>query len=731
MNRPLQGELFGTGAASGAPQSVAGEDELNPAQWEAVRAIDGPVLVIAGAGSGKTRTLVYRVAHLIRSGVAPERILLLTFTRKSAQEMLERAATILDDSCTYVVGGTFHAVGASILRLHGHHLGYTPRFTILDRGDSEGIVNLIKSSLDLQGVGKRFPSKRVLVNIISQMVNRNQSLSEVIESRYWHLAEFEPQIAEINEQYHRFKREHNLMDYDDLLVNMVHILDHPEAGPLIRSRFSHIMVDEYQDTNPVQAAIIKGLAREHHNVMVVGDDAQSIYSFRGADFKNIMEFPNQFPGARLIKLEENYRSTQPILDFSNAIIEQARERFTKNLYTSLGGTVKPRLYAARHDGAQAAYVAGRIREYLNGGGDPREVAVLFRSGFHSYKLELECGRLGIDYEKRGGLKLTESAHIKDVLCFLRVLHNPDDRLAWNRVLLMLEKVGPKTAAKVMRVVLAADDPIAALAMYKAAPSWKKGCTELALALSDMRGLERPLDVFDRLMSFYQDIFERIYHDDYPTRGRDLEQLRTIIGGYRDLESFLNDAALDPPEANAPDLVDLPGAGRVVLSTIHSAKGLEWDLVFIIHLVEGKFPSAMAKTSEEIEEERRLLYVAATRARKELYLVYPREVANPGRFEEPAIISRFLADLPPGLVETANRRLAGEGGVEAAPHAAPPASPVASTARSGEIATGSRVRHPFFGAGTVGARLGPRTVRIAFDRHGEKTINLDYVSLTVL
>ena len=721
----MQMPLFPEAAPKKPPaRRRLGRGALNAPQWEAVTCTNGPVLVIAGAGSGKTRTLVYRVAHLIETGISPERILLLTFTRRSAQEMLARAAAILDDSCTHVTGGTFHAVAAAILRRHGHHLGYSPQFTILDRGDAEGIINLIKSSLDLGGAGKRFPSKRVVVNILSQVVNKNLTLGEVINDRYWHLAEFEDDLRTIAEHYRAFKVEHNLMDYDDLLVNLLRLLELPEAAPAIRGRFSHIMVDEYQDTNKVQAAIIRRLAVEHDNVMVVGDDAQSIYSFRGADFKNIMAFPNDFPGARIIKLEENYRSTQPILDLTNAIIDKAVEKYAKKLHTSIAGKEKPRIYSARNDAEQAAFVAGKIAAFVNSGGNPSEAAVLFRSGFHSYKLELELSRRGIPFEKRGGLKLTESAHIKDVLAFLRVVHNPVDSLAWNRMLLLLERVGPKTAAGITRAVLAEPDPIAALAKYKAGKAWEKGLRDLAATLADMRALASPARQFERVMAYYQDIFERVYHDDYPSRGRDLEHVRELVGGYDDLEAFLNDTALDPPEAEAG-----PAAlneGRVVLSTVHSAKGLEWDLVFIIHLVEGKFPSAMAQSREEIEEERRLLYVAATRARKDLYLVYPREVASPGRLGEPSIISRFLEELPPGLAASANKAPASMGRGPGAASATVTVS--ASRLADGEAAIGTRVRHPFFGDGTIGKKTGPRTVQVFFDRHGMKTINLDYVKM---
>ncbi len=732
----MQQSLFGENKRN-PPETLARKinfSGLNQPQMEAVSTTDGPILVIAGAGSGKTRTLVYRVAYLIEQGVQPERILLLTFTRKASQEMLRRASLLLDESCNRVTGGTFHAMASLLLRRYGHHLGYTSQFTILDRSDSEGIVNLLKSSLELSdsvqspldgGSDRKFPSKKVIINILSQMVNKRQALADVVSQRYGHLADFIDELEQVGHHYTKFKLEHNLMDYDDLLVNLQRVLVIPEVGQEIAARYSYLMVDEYQDTNPVQAEIIRLIAAPHRNIMVVGDDSQSIYSFRGADFRNIMEFPKIYPEAKLIRLEENYRSTQPILTMTNAIIEQAVEKYTKKLFTSVEGGQKPLVYSARNDSDQAVYVASTIDSLIHGGTGSDQIAVLFRSGFHSYKLELELANRQLPFEKRGGLKLTESAHIKDVLSLLRVIYNPQDNLAWNRILLFIDKVGPKTAQAILSQIKASDDPLALLARYPAGKTWKEGLLALAKTLQIIRDQTSPLAQFEAAMAYYQEIFERIYHDDYPTRAKDLEQLQEIVAGYSSLDDFIHDTALDPPEVGVGQ-GDGGQAGRLVLSTVHSAKGLEWEHVFVINLAEGKFPSAMAQTPEEIEEERRLLYVAATRAKKHLYLVYPREVAQPGRLGEPAMISRFLEEIPAGLTMAANKK--------SAPLASS-FSPKTVERRKELFAhddlSGRQVRHPFFGEGRVLKMTGARTVQIFFPRHGQKTINLDYVKMEIL
>jgi len=713
--------------------SVISPDDLNPAQYAAVTHGEGPVLVIAGAGSGKTRTLVYRMTYLLEQGVPPESILLLTFTRRAAQEMLWRAGTLSSQSCNKVLGGTFHATSNMLLRQHGHHLGFGSGFTIIDRGDAEGIINLIKSSLGLSGAGKRFPSKRVVINLLSGAINKARPIEDLVFESHIHLSEFIDDFHEIRKHYAQFKTEHGLMDYDDLLVNWQRLLAESEqARRDVCSRFQYILVDEYQDTNLIQAEIVRLLANDHDNVMVVGDDAQSIYSFRGADFYNIMRFPDQFPDTRIIKLEQNYRSTQPILSLTNAIIARAEKKFTKNLFTELEGGVNPVVYQARNEAAEARFIVEEIQKLKKQGIDPSQIAVLFRSGFHSYKLEMELTSRVIDFEKRGGLKLTESAHIKDVLSFFRILINPWDNLSWNRILLHLDKVGPKTAQKILAAIKEHDDPVEAISQYRAAPAWKQGFNRLTEALLGMRKDDlSPGAVFDLVMAYYEPVFEKIYYDDYPKRKRDLDQIKALVGGYGDLQSFVDDTALDPPESSSS--LDEEDKKRLILSTIHSAKGLEWEAVFVIGLAEGRFPHQRAEQGEQLEEERRLLYVAATRAKKHLFLSYPRELMTPDRKFHRTVMSPFLREINPGLYEQVNPAPTHTPAYSVDYSTGVPPVQTRKSIKSARIdfTPGMMVKHPFFGIGKVKAVPGPRRVEVAFDRHGDKILHLDYAKLEVM
>lgn len=716
-----------------APRSSTVTPEaLNPAQFAAATHGEGPILVIAGAGSGKTRTLVYRMAYLIEQGVEPESILLLTFTRRAAQEMLHRAGELTYGSCQRVMGGTFHATANVLLRRYGHHIGIGANFTIIDRGDAEGIVNLLKSSLGMAGAGKRFPSKRVVMNLISGAINKSASIEQLVQREMIHLVEFIPDFYTINGHYRQFKLDHGLMDYDDLLVEWKRLLlESEQARVELSQRFRYILVDEYQDTNQLQAEIVRLLAHCHSNVMVVGDDAQSIYSFRGADFYNIMRFPDQFPGARIVKLEENYRSTEPILQLTNAIIANAEQKFTKTLFTSLGGGIRPQLVMAPNEAAEARFIAQEMQRRHDEGIAYSDMAVLFRSGFHSFKLEIELASQDIDFDKRGGLKLTESSHIKDLISFLRVVINPWDNLSWNRILLQLEKVGPKTVQKILDTLREADDPVATLAKYRPGAAWKEQFTRLTdmLARLVLPG-QSPSDQFDLAMGYYEPVFEKIYHDDYPKRRKDLDQFKILIAGYGDLQSFIDDTALDPPEAGGSEQDDNL-AERLILSTIHSAKGLEWDTVFVIGLAEGRFPHQNAVPGEQYEEERRLLYVACTRAKKQLYLTYPREMITADRQTVRAAMTPFLREVSAGLYNKVDR----SGGVAAplprsfALEPSPP-SPRVESARVA-FKEGMQVSHAFFGLGRVVSIPGPRRVEVQFDRHGSKILHLDYAKLDIL
>jgi DNA helicase-2/ATP-dependent DNA helicase PcrA len=723
-------------------KTTVSRQDLNRSQHEAVTHLEGPLLVVAGVGSGKTRTLVYRVAHLLGLGILPESLLLLTFTRRAAREMLWRGSLLLDESCQDVTGGTFHAMANMLLRRYGYHIGYSPNFTIIDRSDAEGIINILKSSLSLSGAGKRFPTKRVIINMISKAVNRSTDLESLLYDEYEHLEEFLGDIILLQDHYHKFKFEHGLMDYDDLLVNLKQVLkENAQVRQEVSQRFQYIMVDEYQDTNAIQAEIVRLIASTHNNVMAVGDDSQSIYSFRGADFRNIMDFPNIFPNTRIIKLEENYRSTQPILSMTNAIIEQADEKYTKALFTKVEGGKKPELYNAADAGEEAGYVAGRIAELQKEGLPLKEMAVLFRSGFHSYKLEIELASRGLPFEKRGGLKLTESAHIKDLLSYFRILVNDQDNLSWNRILLMLDKVGPKTAQKILAALKISDEPFTALAEYPAAPGWQKGVVELAAILQSLKDpVLTPVEQFEILSEYYQPIFQRIYYDDYPKRSRDIEHLKTIISEYDSLAKLVDDTALEPPET----IVVEDDTDRLILSTVHSAKGLEWDTVFIISLAEGKFPVSQALPGEQWEEERRLLYVAATRAKKRLYMTYPREVMSVDRQFSRVPLSPFLAEISHGLYTSSGRAqshirnyrggssgysFSSRGTKSRRSMSAASANQNNSKMREASMLNkGQAVQHPFFGRGIIDKVTGERTVEVVFDRHGRKTLHLDYAKL---
>lgn len=721
--------------SSQAVSAIVTRQELNESQYAAVTTTEGPVLVIAGAGSGKTRTLVYRVAHLVESGIPPEAILLLTFTRKASQEMLWRAGRLLNENCNRVVGGTFHGVANMLLRRYGSRIGFGSSFTIIDRADAEGIVNLLKSSLDLGKKDKRFPSKRAVINMISGSVNRSIDLEALVQDQFAHLSDHLEDILVLHKHYQQFKFDHGLMDYDDLLVNWKRLLaESPEVQLAVSERFSHIMVDEYQDTNLIQADIIRLAAHTHDNVMVVGDDSQSIYSFRGADFYNIMRFPKVFPDTKIIKLEENYRSTQPILSLTNDIIRNAAEKYTKTLFTSIEGDLRPMVFAGRDEREEAAFVVRTIKQLLAKGVELSNIAVLFRSSFHSYKLELELGSENLEYEKRGGMKLTESAHMKDMIAFLRVLVNSQDTLSWNRILLQLEKVGPATAQKISATIATAPDSLQALKDYSPGKTWKDSYTRLVQLFVDLHNCApTPSMLFEIALGYYQPVFERLYNDDFPKRQKDLDQLKSIMGGYEDLQSFIDDTTLDPPEESGQDG---RGMERLILSTIHSSKGLEFEAVFVIGVADGRFPHASATFGEQWEEERRLLYVAATRAKKYLYLTYPRQMMTSDRQFRRVAMSPFLNELSGGLFTRVTEITSADDGhfsFQSDSFSAPAVKKKHKQKKMEmtDFSVGCRVNHPFFGDGTVTKLSKARSLDIHFDRHGFKTLHLDYAKLTIL
>src|SRR5581483_5479648 len=531
---------------------TAYRDALNEAQLRVATAPDGPALVIAGAGSGKTRTLIYRLAWLVQRGVKPESILLLTFTRRAASEMLKRAAQLLDERCKKVSGGTFHSVAASILRRYGKALGLAPSFTILDRSDSEDVIQLLRSEKGFGAEKKRFPKKATLAEMFSKVQNKLLTLDEVVEGDYFHFVDQLDGIRTLFIAYQQYKRERNLVDYDDLLVDLYALLsEHPEVKRALSERYRHLLVDEYQDTNKIQGEIVRLLGGEGR-VMAVGDDAQSIYSFRGADFENILRFPNYFPGTEIYKLEENYRSTQAILDLANAVIAESKRQYPKHVFTKTTGGMKPALVQARDESEQSRFVAQKILELREEGIPLGEIAVLFRSSFHSFDLEIELSRHNLPFEKRGGFKLVETAHVKDLISHLRVLVNPSDAVSWNRLLMLIPGIGPRTAQRIIAKVLPEG--------RKALLSFSGGVQsaplqELAKTLDEADSLATVPEQIDRLLTYYLPLLKKKY-DDHPKRIKDLQHLLLIAERYRKLGSFLSDLALETDES----IVDVAAAG---------------------------------------------------------------------------------------------------------------------------------------------------------------------------
>ena len=618
------------------------KNELNPAQLEAVESINGPYLVIAGAGSGKTRVLVHRVAYLVEQGVSPEQILLLTFTRRAAEEMLRRASLLLDERCKKISGGTFHSFANMILRKYAKLLEISNNFTILDQADAEDAVNLVRAQLGYHKSEKRFPRKHAILEVISKSVNKSEDITDVLYDEYPQFMEFSEEIKKIRHEYNKYKREKSLLDYDDLLVFLKNLLSkHENVRASLSAKYKYIMVDEYQDTNKLQAHIACLLAADHANIMVVGDDAQSIYSFRGANFKNIIDFPNIFKNTKIITLEENYRSTQPILNLTNAVISQAKEKFEKHLYTKKKEGNIPVFLDCPDENSQSRYVADKILELREEGVPLRDVAVLFRSGWHSNDLEIELASRNIPFAKYGGQKFVEAAHIKDLLSYLRIAYNVKDQVSWLRALLLIPKIGPKTATRIIEAVI--DDT-------KDEELLRKN-EELVRLLELLKSVDcqrdAPAKIIERFLSYYQP-FLKIKYDDFNKRLNDLDSLLRIADRYKTTEQFLVDMALEPPERT------LVEAGKrdkhdaaLTLSTIHSAKGLEWHTVFLIYVAEGHLPSYLSlETDDEIEEERRLFYVAATRAKVNLFLLKPHIDRSPRSFMDGGgsvftQVSRFL------------------------------------------------------------------------------------------
>ncbi len=599
----------------------------------------GPLLVIAGAGTGKTMTLAHRVAHLVISGVSPERILLLTFTRRAAQEMTRRVESILRAATNGLStpplpagglpwSGTFHSVANRLLRRFAHNLGLDPGFSVLDRGDAADIMDVVRHERKLTKTSRRFPKKDTCLAIYSRCVNTERPLSETLDTTYPWCSDWSDELAELFRYYVLRKQQSQTLDYDDLLLYWSHLVAEKEFAEQIGSSFDHVLVDEYQDTNRVQAKILNALKPDGNGITVVGDDAQSIYSFRAAEVENILGFPDQFmPAAQVITLEQNYRSTQPILDSANCLIAEGERQYRKNLFSERKDGSKPRYVTVEDGDAEAEYVITSILENRELGMQLKEQAVLFRGAHHSDRLELELVRRNIPYVKYGGLKFLEAAHVKDLLSVLKWAENPKNEVAAFRVLKLLPGMGPANAKRCFEHLAVGDHLFSALREFRAPAAaskvWPVFCElleSLSSAEMDEQGWQSQLPAVRR---WYQPQLERLY-DGLDTREADLEQLEQISGRYPTRERFLTELTLDPPSA-AGDLAGDPllDEDYLILSTVHSAKGQEWESVFVLNVSDGNFPSEFATGKPEmIEEERRLLYVAMTRAKQSLSLVAP-------------------------------------------------------------------------------------------------------------
>ena len=733
---------------------------LNPAQLEAVTAPDGPVLVIAGAGSGKTRTIVHRLAWLAEQGVPASDMLLLTFTRKASREMLLRATDLLGYSIGGVHGGTFHSFAFSVLRQYRPAWAEGP-VTVMDSTDSASAIQQCKERLKVGKGDRSFPKTQTIIGLLSKARNKEISIGDVLQRDAQHLLPHADALESIGEAYRGYRRQHGLLDYDDLLFELEDLLKgDPEAGreglaERFRERYRYIMVDEYQDTNRVQARLVRLLAGEAGNVMAVGDDAQSIYAFRGADVRNILDFPKLFPGTRVIRLEENYRSTQPVLDVANAVLAPASEGFRKNLFTTKENTPKtPRVRLVRpmSDLTQANVVAARVEELLDRY-QAKEIAVLFRAGYQSYHLEVALSKRGIKFRKYGGLRYAEAVHVKDVVAFVRLAINPLDMPSFERVAGLSKGVGTKTAEKIYHV--AAQGDFDAL---------RKACTKYPDLWSDMLLLDKlrehnltPAALIEMVIEHYTPRLQAIFPDDWPRRQQGLSELAHIASAYTDLEQFVADLSLETPEDDADEFDE---AGRVVLSTIHSSKGLEWDAVILLDLVEDRFPSRHALVRpEDFEEERRLMYVACTRAREDLELFVPATLySRQNGGNEPATPSPFVRELPfsaleewqegyTGRISKRSTSFAGDPAFSrpsldiprelANPNAGrvkgvfpPPVIPEAKgdrAASKGGAGCGY-CRHKVFGRGTIVEQLPPDKCRVNFPGFGLKVILSAFLTL---
>jgi DNA helicase-2/ATP-dependent DNA helicase PcrA len=609
------------------------EKELNREQYRVVTEEGGPLLVLAGAGSGKTRTLTYRVARLLESGIQQENILLATFTNKAARSMLNRVESLINSDTRNIMGGTFHHVAHLVLRKHAHYLGYKTNFSIVDSEDSRQIISTCMGELKIDPKLSKFPKSNILAEIISLTVNTQNTLDDVLESRYPFFLHLINEINQIACLYEQKKKELVVMDFDDLLNNCRTLLkENPDILKTLSGRFEHILVDEYQDTNIIQADIVDLLASCHRNLMVVGDDSQSIYSFRGANFNNIINFPHRYPDCKIFKLETNYRSTPEILNLANLSITNNEKQFPKELKAVRDKGMRPVMVAARNVVKQADFVAQRVTELIRSGVPLKEIAVLYRAHYHSMEMQMEFVRRDIPFDMRSGIRFFEQAHIKDVTSYMRILVNPRDELAWRRLLIMYPKVGKVTFNKIWQYLKKEENPLKAVlkdefikTMSKSAKPGLEECRKTIMLLLELPEKERiPEKVIDVLLNRggYR-VYLQDNYSDASSREEDLIQLGNFSAQFIQMEDFLNELALLTNMAKEENVSEEDDEDKIALSTIHQAKGLEWAYVFLIWCADGMIPLQRAlKEQYGEEEERRLFYVAVTRAKDQLYLCYP-------------------------------------------------------------------------------------------------------------
>ena len=630
--------------------------DLNNEQLSVVTASGGPMQVIAGAGSGKTRTLTYRLAWLVNNGVEPSRIMLVTFTNRAAREMLSRVEVLVQQKTKDIWGGTFHHIANRFLRQHGRNLGISPDFTILDREDAR---DLIASCVQEAGVDihkTRFPQRSVLSAISSFVQNTLEPLESVVSKRYPMFIKEIEEIEKVLVLYNSRKMERQLLDFDDLLSLWLRLLiENENVRSALANQFQHILVDEYQDTNAIQGAIVDLLASKHRNITVVGDDSQSIYSFRGASFKNIITFNERYPDAKEYKLETNYRSVPEILTLANSSIEKNVYRLPKQLRAKRPSGLKPAIVPTQDHFVQTQFIAEYILHLLDEGRKLNDIAVLYRSHWHSLEIQLELQRRNIPFSVRGGLRFFEQAHMKDILCYMRILQNPHDELAWLRLLKMLPRVGNALSQKVWSYIsqadnsteLACESHTANLLPSSARPFY----LELVKLISELKKLNSPAEVIDAIMERSYEDYLVSHYDGAAIRKQDIRALANFAAQYNTIEAFLADVALTG-EFSGENVVTGPIEQEyVILSTVHQAKGLEWPIVFIPWLADGRFPTDLAiNTQEELEEERRVFHVAVTRAKDELYLIVPHLYRNRSRNLIIMKPSRFLTELGQDLTE---------------------------------------------------------------------------------